>query len=73
MNNFEWVQAKGEWGSESIGCYQSTDYSAMKEVKSEATGRQRQDLYTLREQQSNADNNCHKNNGVTATVGHNAQ
>ena len=50
MNNFEWDQAKGEWGSESIGCYQSTDYSAMKEVKSEATGRQRQDLYTLREQ-----------------------
>ena len=37
MNNFEWDQAKGEWGSESIGCYQSTDYSAMKEVKSEAT------------------------------------
>ena len=34
MNNFEWDQAKGEWGSESIGCYQSTDYSAMKEVKS---------------------------------------
>ena len=37
MNNFEWDQAKEEWGSESIGCYQSTDYSAMKEVKSGAT------------------------------------
>ena len=37
MNNFEWDQAKGEWGSGSIGCYQSTDYSAMKEVKSGAT------------------------------------
>ena len=37
MNNFEWNQAKGEWGSESIGCYQSTDYSVMKEVKSGAT------------------------------------
>ena len=37
MNNFEWDQAKGEWGSESIGCYQSTDYSAWKEVKSGAT------------------------------------
>ena len=73
MNNFEWDQAKGEWGSESIGCYQSTDYSAMKEVKSEATGHQRQDLYTLREQQSNADNNSHKHNSVTAAVGHNAQ
>ena len=36
MNNFEWDQAKGEWGSESIGCYQSTDYSVMKEVKSGA-------------------------------------
>ena len=37
MNNFEWDQAKEEWGSESIGCYQSTDYSAMKEVQSGAT------------------------------------
>ena len=37
MNNFERDQARREWGSESIGCYQSTDYSAMKEVKSEAT------------------------------------
>ena len=37
MNNFEWVQARGELGSESIGCYQSTDYSAMKEDKSGAT------------------------------------
>ena len=37
MNNFERDQARGEWGSESIGCYQSTDYSAMKEVKSGAT------------------------------------
>ena len=37
MNNFEWDQAKRERGSESIGCYQSTDYSAMKEVKSGAT------------------------------------
>ena len=37
MNNFERDQAKGELGSESIGCYQSTDYSAMKEVKSGAT------------------------------------
>ena len=37
MNNFERDQAKGEWGSESIGCYQSTVYSAMKEVKSGAT------------------------------------
>ena len=73
MNNCEWDQAKGELGSESIGCYQSTDYSAMKEVKSEATGRQRQDLYTLRKQQSNANNKSHKNNSVTAAVGHNAQ
>ena len=31
-NIFEWDQAKGELGSESIGCYQSTDYSAMKEI-----------------------------------------
>ena len=37
MNNSERDQARGEWGSESIGCYQSTDYSAMKEVKSAAT------------------------------------
>ena len=37
MNNYERDQAKGELGSESIGCYQSTDYSAMKEVKSGAT------------------------------------
>ena len=37
MNNFERDQAKGEWGSESIGCYQSTEYSSMKEVKSGAT------------------------------------
>ena len=37
MNNFERDQARGEWESESIGCYQSTDYSAMKEVKSGAT------------------------------------
>ena len=37
MNNCERDQARGEWGSESIGCYQSTDYSAMKEVKSGAT------------------------------------
>ena len=37
MNNFERDLAKGELGSESIGCYQSTDYSAMKEVKSGAT------------------------------------
>ena len=37
MNNFEWDQAKWERGSVSIGCYQSTDYSAMKEVKSGAT------------------------------------
>ena len=37
MNNFERERAKGELGSESIGCYQSTDYSAMKEVKSGAT------------------------------------
>ena len=50
MNNFEWDQAKGEWGSESIGCYQSTDYSAMKEVKSGATGCRQTDLYTVREQ-----------------------
>ena len=38
MNNFERDQAKrgsGDLGS--IGCYQSTDYSAMKEVKSGAT------------------------------------
>ena len=37
MNNSERDQVKGERGSESIGCYQSTDYSAMKEVKSGAT------------------------------------
>ena len=37
MNNFEWDQARGEWGSESIGCYQGIDYSVMKEVKSGAT------------------------------------
>ena len=37
MNNRERDQAKGEWGSESIDCYQSTDYSVMKEVKSGAT------------------------------------
>ena len=37
MNNFEWDQAREEWGSESIGCYQSTDNSVMKEVKSGAT------------------------------------
>ena len=37
MNNFERDQAMRERGSESIGCYQSTEYSAMKEVKSGAT------------------------------------
>ena len=37
MNNFERDQAKGSGDLESIGCYQSTDYSAMKEVKSGAT------------------------------------
>ena len=37
MNNFEWDQAKGSGDLKSIGCYQSTDYSAMKEVKSGAT------------------------------------
>ena len=37
MNNFERGQAKGSGDPESIGCYQSTDYSAMKEVKSGAT------------------------------------
>ena len=37
MNNFERDQAREEGGYESIGCYQSTDYSAMKEVKSGAT------------------------------------
>ena len=50
MNNFEWDQAKGSGDLESIGCYQSTDYSVMKEVKSEATGCQWTDLYTVREQ-----------------------
>ena len=37
MNNLERDQARGELGSKSIGCYQSTVYSAMKEVKSGAT------------------------------------
>ena len=37
MNNFERDQAREERGSESIDCYQGTDYSAMKEVKSGAT------------------------------------
>ena len=38
MNNFERDQARGGVGIfESIGYYQSTDYSAMKEVKSGAT------------------------------------
>ena len=38
MNNFERDQAREESGDLSlIGCYQSTDYSAMKEVKSGAT------------------------------------
>ena len=37
MNNFERDQAKRSGDLESIGCYQSTDYSAMKEVKSGAT------------------------------------
>ena len=37
MNNSERDQAKGSGGSGSIGCYQNTDYSTMKEVKSGAT------------------------------------
>ena len=37
MNNFERDQARESGDLESIGCYQSTDYSAMKEVKSGAT------------------------------------
>ena len=38
MNNFEWDQAKGEWGSLSLLATTNVpNYSTMKEVKSGAT------------------------------------
>ena len=74
MNNFEWDQAKGELGSESIGCYQSTDLQC--DERSQVWGYKvpsKPDLSTVREQQSNVHNRRHKNNCITATIGHSAQ
>ena len=51
MNNFEWDQAKGELGSESIGCYQSTELQC--DERSQVWGYKvpsKPDLYTVREQ-----------------------
>ena len=51
MNNFERDQAKGGVGILSLlAATKVLIYSAMKEVKSEATGCQQTDLYTVREQ-----------------------
>ena len=51
MNNFESDQARGEWGSESIGCYQSTELQC--DERSQVWGYKvpsKPDLYTVREQ-----------------------
>ena len=52
MNNFERDQARESGDLESIGCYQSTDYSAMKEVKSTLKSRhtgEKQKTHTIAE------------------------
>ena len=57
MNNFERGQAKWELGSESIGCYQSTDLQC--DERSQVWGYKvpsKPDLYTV------------KNNKVTRTI-----
>ena len=57
------IRQEGSGDLESIGCYQSTDYSAMKEVKSGTTGCQQTDLYTVRDEhvlvKSHRDSNGH--------------